>query len=106
MGVCLGNQLICRALGIEVSKKELAFQGTQEVIDFFGKKERVGFYNTFSGKFVAPIDGIDVAYNKKNKEIFGLRGKNFVSMQFHPESILTQNGLQILRGLLENLFTK
>ena len=90
-GVCLGHQLICRSQNIELKKKEIATQWEQIEIDFNGRKEKVAFYNTFSW-----ID-------KNWEEINYLKQKNFFSYQFHPESILTQNWLEILRESLEEL---
>ena len=90
-GVCLGHQLICRSQNIELKKKEIATQWEQIEIDFNNRKEKVAFYNTFSW-----ID-------KNWEEINYLKEKNFFSYQFHPESILTQNWLEILRESLEEL---
>ncbi len=103
MAVCLGHQIFCRILGIEVSKKKFPFQGTQEEINLFGKKEKVGFYNTFAGKFEKDLPGVEIAYDSVNREIFALRGNSFVSFQFHVESILTQNGYDILRDTTKGL---
>jgi len=102
LAVCLGHQLLCLRLGLKVEKKRYPFQGTQEVIDLFGSKERVGFYNTFAARH-AEIPGITAAYDRETGEVHALRGRNYVSFQFHAESILTKNGYQILKGALENL---
>lgn len=105
VGICLGHQILCRALGLPVEKKDNAFQGVPETIDFFGKKERVGFYNTFVGKYKKDVPGVDIAYDAASRDIHALRSKNFVSFQFHPESILTQHGYDILRETLIALCT-
>lgn len=109
VGVCLGHQFICKSLGINVVRKEKPFQGVQERIDFFGKKEIVGFYNTFAGIYEEGLESklnVEICYNQKTKEIHGIRGRNFVGFQFHPESILTQNGMEILRNELINLMER
>ncbi|PKP57395.1 MAG: phenazine-specific anthranilate synthase component I, partial [Candidatus Altiarchaeales archaeon HGW-Altiarchaeales-2] len=87
IGVCLGHQFICKSLGIKVVRKEKPFQGVQETIDLFGKKEIVGFYNTFAGRYERELDGVKISYDKQTNEIHVLRGRNFVGFQFHPESI-------------------
>jgi len=103
IGICLGHQFICKCLGIKIVRKKEPFQGVQKVIDFFGRKEIVGFYNTFTGKYEKEIEGqlksknIEICFDRENNEIYAIKGKNFVGFQFHPESILTQNGLEILR---------
>ncbi|MDI6730454.1 MAG: anthranilate synthase family protein [Candidatus Altarchaeum sp.] len=114
VGICLGHQFICKSLGIKVVRKEKPFQGVQETIDLFGKKEVVGFYNTFAGKYEEGLENlkelkfndVKISYAQQTKEIHAMRGRNFVGFQFHPESILTQNGMEILRDELINLIRK
>jgi len=89
--VCLWHQLICRSKNIELKKKEIPTQWEQIEIDLFWKMQKVAFYNTFSW------------FDKNWKIINALRWENFFSYQFHPESILTQNWLEILRESLEEL---
>ena len=103
MSACLGHQILCKVLGFEVVKKHTPFQGTQERIDFFGQLQRVGFYNTFTGKYERAIPGLEVSYDTENKEIHALKCEQFVSFQFHVESILTQNGYEILKEALQTL---
>lgn len=90
-GICLWHQLICRSEKIDLRKKETPTQWEQIEIDLFWKKQKVAFYNTFSG------------FDENWKIINALRWENYFSFQFHPESILTQNWLEILRSSLEEL---
>jgi len=114
MGVCLGHQFLCKALGIQIVRKEKPFQGVQETVNLFGKKEIVGFYNTFVGRYEEvsenlnglKFNDVQISYDKQTKEIHALRGRNFAGFQFHPESILTQNGMEILKNELINLIGK
>ena len=88
--ICLWHQLICKSKNIELKKKEIPTQWEQLEIELFWKKEKVAYYNAFC------------AYeNNFEKNI--LKWENFFSYQFHPESILTQNGLEILEKSLEEL---
>ncbi len=103
LSVCLGQQILCKALGIEVIKKAKPFQGTQEKINYFGQAQRVGFYNTFAGKYSQPLEGIEVSLDPENQEIHALRAEKFMGLQFHAESILTQNGYDILKEALQRL---
>jgi phenazine biosynthesis protein phzE len=89
--ICLWHQLICRSEKIELKKKEISTQWEQIEIDLLWKKEKVAFYNTFTW------------INKNWEEINYLKSENYFSFQFHPESILTQNWLEILRESLEEL---
>lgn len=101
--VCLGHQILCHALGFELAKKKKAFQGAQTVIDLWGQPERVGFYNTFTGKADGKERDVDLSLDPETKEIHALRGTAFVGLQFHPESILTTNGLRIVQDVALHL---
>lgn len=95
LAVCLGHQVLCQRLGLRMGKKAEVAQGVQKRIDYFGRMEDVGFYNTFTG-FVDPARK-DLAYSANELgEILALRGAHFASFQFHPESILTRNGYAII----------
>jgi phenazine biosynthesis protein phzE len=94
---CLGHQVLCLALGLRVARKDLPFQGTQELIDYFGRMERVGFYNTFCGIAEGELPGVSVAFDPASREIHALSSRTFLGVQFHLESILTPGGYGILR---------
>jgi phenazine biosynthesis protein phzE len=105
LGVCLGHELIAAELGLEIVRKKVPYQGAQTTIDLFGRTETVGFYNSF----VALCDdeahaelaahGVEVSRSASG-EVHALRGPGFAGLQFHPESVLTLNGQEILSGLL------
>jgi len=97
---CLGHQILCTCLGLRVGKKHQPFQGTQEQIDLFGKRERVGFYNTFCGFWEQEHAGITVSLDPATTEIHALRGETFVGVQFHLESILSPTGYRLFREAL------
>lgn len=107
LSICLGHQVLGSLLGLELVRRAVPNQGTQREIDFFGDQRRVGFYNTFAVRCEEDhLDGpdgrgvIDVSTDAGTDEVFGLRGPGFRSVQFHPESVLTENGPEILAGLL------
>ncbi|MWN56321.1 glutamine amidotransferase-related protein, partial [Escherichia coli] len=88
-------------LGYPIVALTLPNQGIQKEIPFFGKIERVGFYNTFTGlatsnTLASEYGEIRVARDEATGQIYGLRGPRFSSMQFHPESVLTIDGPRIL----------
>jgi len=108
LAICLGHQILCRALGIEVIKKSETFQGVPRTIDLFGVPEIAGFYNTFAGRYRQGLEedkNISVAYDERSGEIHSIKDKggNFIGFQFHVESILTQNGYDILKDALLEL---
>lgn len=104
--ICLGHQILCSTLGFKVERKIVPLQGSQEKIQLFGKEEQVGFYNTFAPKIDGNHPELEVSLIPELGELIAIRGKNFVGYQFHPESILTQNGYSILyetiTALLDN----
>jgi 2-amino-4-deoxychorismate synthase len=103
LAICLGHQLLCQTLNISINKKTTPLQGVQKEINFFNKKYKVGFYNTFSAKYTHNIDDIEISYDKNNNEIYGLRSDLFQSYQFHIESVLTQDGYSILEKSLSKI---
>ncbi|KES07240.1 anthranilate synthase [Streptomyces toyocaensis] len=108
LGVCLGHELIAAELGLEIVRKEVPYQGAQTEIDLFGRPETVGFYNSF----VARCDedaarelaahGVEVS-RTAGGEVHALRGPGFAGVQFHPESVLTLNGAELVRELMGQL---
>jgi 2-amino-4-deoxychorismate synthase len=110
MSICLGHQILCRALGIEVIKMKETFQGVPKMIDLFGVREIAGFYNTFAGRYREGLEdkkNIVVSYDKRSGEVHAIKDRsgNFIGFQFHVESILTQNGYDILKNSLIELMT-
>jgi len=104
LAICLGHQVLSSTLGLALVRKNRPYQGVQRRIDLFGTPERVGFYSTF----VAVCDEdslgeVTVCRDRNTGEVHALRGPRFVSTQFHPESVLTEHGIDILAGLLTEL---
>lgn len=102
--ICLGHQILSQRLGLPLLRKGDPSQGIQKEIDLFGRKTRVGFYNTFTatlptkaGDQVADLNSSikRIAFSDEN-EISALRGEHYLGYQFHPESILSKDGYQIL----------
>jgi phenazine biosynthesis protein phzE len=101
MAVCLGHQILCHRLGMSVVRVDPPLQGVQQSIDLFGRSEPCGFYNTFfaTPPRIAP-SGVEVAIEPGGR-VSALRSSQFVSFQFHVESVLTTNGMNILRDALD-----
>ncbi|AZC24771.1 anthranilate synthase family protein [Pseudomonas sessilinigenes] len=108
VAVCLSHQVLSLCLGLELQRRAIPNQGVQKQIDLFGNTERVGFYNTFaaqSGSDRLDIDGIgtvEISRDSETGEVHALRGPAFASMQFHAESLLTQEGPRIMADLLRH----
>ncbi|MEG8275967.1 anthranilate synthase family protein [Streptomyces sp. AHA2] len=108
LGVCLGHELIAAELGLEIARKDVPYQGAQTRIELFGRRETVGFYNSFTARCddeaAAGLAARSVEVCRAaNGEVHALRGPGFAGVQFHPESVLTLNGARIVRELIGQL---
>jgi len=104
LAVCLGHQVLCDRLGVPLAYKDIVFQGTQSPVDLFGRHERVGFYNTFVARNEGRLpEGVRVAADPDTGDIHELAGPHYRGIQFHAESILTEQGFLLLRDLLLDL---
>ncbi|WP_430478954.1 anthranilate synthase family protein [Streptomyces sp. P11-1] len=112
LAVCLSHQVLSGRLGLPLIRRDVPNQGVQREIDLFGRRERVGFYNTFAAvseeaKTDCPgIGPIEVSRSPETGEVHGLRGPWFASTQFHAESVLTRDGVHITRNLLTELLRR
>jgi phenazine biosynthesis protein phzE len=106
LAVCLGHQTLCQRLGIPLAYKDIVFQGTQSPVGIEGRTERVGFYNTFVGRATDETtlpDGVRVESDPATGDVHLLAGPHYRGIQFHAESILTENGFDLLHGLVREL---
>ncbi len=110
LSVCLSHQVLSTILGFDVLRRDKPNQGVQKKIDLFGTVHQVGFYNTFAAHSDSDRahpaglpGGVLVSRDAATGEVHGLSGPGFRSVQFHPESILTEDGVSILRSLLTAL---
>ncbi|CAN7625911.1 anthranilate synthase family protein [Pararhizobium sp. LjRoot235] len=109
IAVCLSHQILSRELGLEVLRRATPNQGIQREINYFGDWQRVGFYNSYVANcardFLYLVDGIcvEVSRDETTGEVHAMRSAFFSTMQFHPESLLTQDGPGILRQAILHL---
>ncbi|WP_328322350.1 anthranilate synthase family protein [Kribbella sp. NBC_00382] len=104
LAVCLSHQVLCGVLGLEVERCPKPNQGVQKEIDLFGRPTRVGFYNTFAARSATDrIGDVEISRNPVTNEVHALRGPRFASMQFHAESVLTEEGVLLLHDAFSRL---
>ena len=104
LAVCLGHQVLSARLGLELGFKDIVFQGTQSRVDLGEREENVGFYNTF----VARVDGalpdrVAAHADPDTGDVHLVEGPHFRGIQFHAESILTENGYDLIHDLVLDL---
>ncbi|SCL19815.1 phenazine biosynthesis protein phzE [Micromonospora pallida] len=108
LAVCLGHQLLCGLLGLRLHRREAPYQGLQREVELFGDVARVGFYATFTA--LADTDRLDTAYgpvrvarDRADGAVHALLGPGFAGVQFHPESVLSPDGMTVLADLIGRL---
>ncbi len=114
LGVCLGHQAICTALGGTVSYAKRLMHGKSSDIsldyDYLFKglpsQISVGRYHSLSLKKDTLPDCLEIISKAKDDgEVMAVKHKdyNVYGLQFHPESILTSDGLTIMQNFLEKV---
>ena len=106
LAVCLGHQVLCDRLAIPLAYKDIVFQGTQDEVTVGGRRERVGFYNTFVGRVGDDVPlpvGVTVDVDPASGDVHHVRGPHFRGIQFHAESILTEHGSALVHHLVGDL---
>ncbi|MGX6607075.1 anthranilate synthase family protein [Micromonosporaceae bacterium Da 78-11] len=111
LAVCLGHQILSALLGLDLHRRDSPYQGVAHDIDLFGVIRRVGFYSSFSAicrtdAFDSPHGRVEVARDRLDDTVHALRGPGFAGVQFHPESVLSRDGVAILADLLPTLFSE
>ncbi len=111
LGVCLGHQSICQAFGGKIVKAEKLMHGKTSLIHHDGRTLFSGiptpfvatrYHSLVAERESLPNDLEIAAYDDELREIMAVRHKSLPieGVQFHPESILTEHGKDILRNFL------
>ena len=110
LGVCLGHQIIAQAFGGIIKKAARPMHGkisfiTHDQSDIFRNIPspiQVARYHSLLVDESTLPPFIEVSAKSEDGEIMAIRHKHYKveGVQFHPESILTKNGLQMLQNFL------
>ncbi|MEW6570468.1 MAG: aminodeoxychorismate/anthranilate synthase component II [Nitrospirota bacterium] len=110
LGVCLGHQSIGAAFGGDIIRAPRLMHGKTSQIYHDGKTIFEGLPNPFEATRYHSLvikretlpDCLDITACTDIGEIMGVRHKKFIveGVQFHPESILTKVGRDLLRNFL------
>ena len=130
LGVCLGHQAVCAAFGAKITYAKKQMHGKQsqikvdtETLLFSGCSQSIlaARYHSLAvdektlpdvfeilartedGEIMAIPDSLYVTASTKDGEIMAIQHKEYpiYSVQFHPESIMTPEGRQILRNFIQ-----
>jgi anthranilate synthase/aminodeoxychorismate synthase-like glutamine amidotransferase len=111
LGVCLGHQCIGSAFGGRVVQAKRLMHGKSSHIYHDGKTIYRGLSNPFRAIRYHSLliereslpDCLEISSETKEGEIMGVRHRRFAieGVQFHPESIMTQEGKTLLQNFLE-----
>jgi anthranilate synthase/aminodeoxychorismate synthase-like glutamine amidotransferase len=106
LGVCLGHQAIVQAFGGEVVRSGQPMHGRQSEVNHEGgdlfehvpSPFNVGRYHSLIAKSKSIPDCLEVTAKLDDGTIMAVQhvSKPVVGVQFHPESILTEHGHQML----------
>jgi anthranilate synthase/aminodeoxychorismate synthase-like glutamine amidotransferase len=111
LGVCLGHQSIGEAFGGKIVRAKKLMHGKTSMIYNDGKTiykglpdpfEAIRYHSLLVDRKSLPKD-LQISAETKDGDIMGLRHRKFLveGVQFHPESIMTMNGKQLLRNFVE-----
>ncbi len=112
LGICLGHQALAEYYGGFVGRAKLPMHGKTSSI--FHSNQ--GIFRKLPQNFTATRyhsliveesslpSCLEVTARAETQEIMGLRHRTWAQegVQFHPESLLTEHGLTLLRNFLDN----
>lgn len=112
LGVCLGHQAICAAYGAVVTYAKKLMHGKQSEAEIdrecplfkgCGDKIMVARYHSLAAdESTLPLN-LKVTARTKDGEVMAVMHREYpvFGLQFHPESIMTPDGMLMLRNFLE-----
>ena len=112
LGVCLGHQSIGDAFGGETVRAARLMHGKTSLITHDGKGvftdlpnpfEAMRYHSLVVAEATLP-DCLEITAKSEEGELMGLRHKELPieGVQFHPESIMTPDGVQLLKNFLDD----
>lgn len=109
LGICLGQQAIAEAFGGSLSNLNEVFHGVSTPVEIIAndslfknipKKFNVGRYHSWIVNRTDLPKELEITCIDESGSIMALRHKtlDIRSVQFHPESILSEHGLEIIKN--------
>lgn len=114
LGVCLGHQAICSAFGATVTYAKELMHGKQSNVKFdtscplfagCPKSAPVARYHSLAADADTMPECLKVTALTDDGEIMAIQHKVYpiYGVQFHPESIMTPNGKQMLKNFIKEI---
>jgi anthranilate synthase component 2 len=114
LGICLGHQSIGFAFGAKIVQAKKLMHGKASNIIHDGRFLFEGMKNPFSAiryhslvidRESLPEELLITAESEDDREIMGIRHREYpiFGVQFHPESILTEDGIKIIENFLKQI---
>lgn len=110
LGVCLGHQAICEAFGSTIGYAKTLMHGKSSVIQIsddpifrgLGHETKVARYHSLAVKEDSLAKELKILARSDDGEIMAIRHQDHpvYGLQFHPESILTNDGKKIIENFL------
>lgn len=110
LGVCLGHQAIGEAFGGRVLQAKRLMHGKTSKVEHLGRSVFAGLnnpltvtrYHSLAVERASLPDALEVTAWTDDQEIMGLAHRQLPihGVQFHPESILTEQGHELLQNFL------
>ena len=112
-GICLGHQSIAQAFGAEVIRAKNMMHGKTSQVEI---EKDTPIFKGLPNEFRAtryhsltvnqenlPDEVVVTSYSKDDHEIMSLeiKNKNIYGVQFHPESIMSEHGYEMLDNFLK-----
>ena len=113
MGICLGMQAIAESLGGKLYNQDKVKHGIQEEVNLLkteegifkglNPQEQVGLYHSWAVEKQGLPDSMEIIAEGKTGVIMGLQHNELpvYGVQFHPESVMTPKGKQMIKNWLE-----
>lgn len=114
LGVCLGHQAICAAFGATVTYAKELMHGKQSEVSFdtdcplfrgCPKAAPVARYHSLAADADTLPDCLAITARTLDGEVMAVQHKeyNIYGVQFHPESIMTPDGTQMLTNFIKEM---
>ena len=111
LGICLGHQVIGEVFGGLVTRAKRPMHGDsseinhdgRDIFDGLPQRFSAGRYHSLIVELENPDTDLEITARSDEGEIMGLRHKVHPTfgVQFHPESILTEHGYDMLGNFLK-----